>query len=173
MGYGVKPLGYWNGKKFLNWRMKTGNIHPKLEDAFDIWQGKVGLTFTRAGLAESSVDFEVVSDGSISQWSPSKKTLYLKGSETLGALLHEIGHLLGMSHEHDRPDVRDKWYDANPGSFGKTESIRQAATRGDKLQIYGEVDLDSIMQYPENKYKAATEPSQGDIDAVKQINGWQ
>lgn len=172
MGYGVKPPGYWRGGKFLNWRMESGKKHPKLESAFDIWQQKVGIIFTEAGLAASSVDFEVVNGGSNSQWSPSQKKFYLKGSETLGAMLHEVGHLLGMSHEHDRPDVRDKWYDANPGAFGKVESVSQAARRGEKLQIYGEIDAVSIMQYPESKYKQATQPSAGDIAAVNAINGW-
>ena len=172
MGYGLKPPGGWNGAMFLNWRVKSGKEHPNLEAALNIWQNNVGVTFTKAGLAASHVDFEVVNEGSISQWSPSKKTLYFKGTESLGSVLHEVGHLLGMSHEHDRPDVREQWYELNPGAFGKAESVKQAATREKNLQVYGKIDISSIMQYPESKYKLAIIPSAGDIAAVKAINGF-
>jgi hypothetical protein len=77
-----------------------------------------------------------------------------------------------MSHEHDRPDRRGAWYKENPGHQGEAESIRQAEVRAKKLQTYGDYDSDSIMQYPESKYLTMTEPSAGDIAAVKAINGW-
>lgn len=176
MGYGVKPLGYWNGAKFLSWRMKEGTRHAKLQEALDIWQKSVGVTFsesfTQGAASPSPVDFEVVNGGSQSNWSAEKKTLFLKGHETLGAMLHEVGHLLGMSHEHDRPDCRDKWYTANPGVLGKETSIKGAEIREAKLQVYGPIDIESIMQYPQDKYQAATAPSAGDIATVKAINNW-
>lgn len=172
MGYGIKPPGYWNGKKFLSWRYASGGPHGFLQRALDIWQEKAGVTFTEAGATAGAVDFEVVNGGSTCQWSPSQNKLWLKGPESLGVVLHEIGHLLGMSHEHERPDARQAWYEANPGAFGTEESIRQAGIRGANLQTYGANDVDSIMQYPQSKYANATAPSSGDIAAVKQINGW-
>jgi hypothetical protein len=98
----------------------------------------------------------------------------LKGTETLGATLHEIGHLLGMSHEQDRPDKREAWYEAHPGALGTDQEKTGAALREvkHKLVSYGDYDSNSIMQYPPSKYEQKTEPSDGDVEAVKQINGW-
>jgi hypothetical protein len=70
MGYGVKPPGYWSGKKFLTWRLREGTGHPELDRAFDIWQQKVRVTFTRSASPDVEVDFEVKTGGSLSQWSP-------------------------------------------------------------------------------------------------------
>jgi hypothetical protein len=172
MGYGVTPPGYWARKKILVWTLGEGKKHPELERAFDIWESKVGVKFVESAGLGAEADFKVKNDGSTSQWSPSMKTLFLKGTESLGATLHEVGHLLGMSHEHDRPDRRGNWYKENPGRLGEEESIRQAEVRAQKLQTYGEYDSDSIMQYPESKYLQMDSPSQGDIEAVKAINEW-
>ena len=173
MGYGLKT-GIWNGKKTLTWRMGQGTVPDNLERAFDIWQKKIdGLTFTKSEGTAANVDFVVKSAGSQSAWSGAQKSLNLKGNETLGAMLHEIGHLLGLSHEHDRPDNREKYYSASDRSdFDKQYGLQGAITRSENLQAYGSYDNDSIMQYPASSYNAKSEPSAGDVTAVKAINGW-
>ncbi|VDL95660.1 unnamed protein product [Schistocephalus solidus] len=64
-----------------------------------------------------------------------------------GLYLHEIGHAIGMQHEHVRPD-RESVLDVDLGGVPKNiqsfyDTIDQA-----KLQTYGSpYDLQSIMQY--------------------------
>lgn len=173
MGYGLKPPGLWNSKKNFTWRRTQGNENSNLDLAFDTWQKELGITFTQSpSTANTPVDFEVLMDGMQSGWAAAQKKLFLKSTTTLGAMLHEVGHLLGMSHEHDRPEKRDAWYTQHPGALGKKDELAGAVLRGQKLQTYGDYDDDSIMQYPKSKYEQKTAPSKGDIETVKAINGW-
>lgn len=173
MGYGLKPPGLWNGKKNFTWRRTEGGECSNLDLALDTWQKELGITFTQApSTGNISVDFEVVIGGSQCCWSGGQKKLFLKGSTTLGAMLHEVGHLLGMSHEHDRPETRSAWYTKNPGFLGTKDELAGAVLRGEKLETYGDYDDESIMQYPKSKYEQKTAPSKGDVETAKAINGW-
>lgn len=186
MGYGVAQPGYWAHRKEphskrLTWCYSMKGSHPELPRAFKAWENKAGIAFEQVSLA-SAADFVVSipeGGGSQSTWSFEKKTLFLRGSEQFGAVLHEIGHLLGLSHEQDRPDARDAWYTKNPGVLGKKTSLEGAAIRegggkasGLKLCAYGDYDAASLMHYPASHYEAMTEPSPGDCVAVGAINGW-
>jgi hypothetical protein len=186
MGYGVAQPGYWvhrkNPKaKTLTWCYSMKGSHPKLPDQFKVWQAKAGVTFELVALP-ADADFVVAipeGGGSLSMWSFEKKTLFLKGKEAEGAILHEIGHLLGLSHEQDRPDARESWYEKNPGALGKATSLEGARIReeggkasGMKLVAYNDYDPASIMHYPASNYEGKKEPSPGDCITAKAINGW-
>ena len=168
MGYGAK-VSPWNGRRVLTWRLTEGVLPSNLTRALDIWAAALGLTFERVLVDNASVDFRVKSDPSYPQWSPRMKLMLLKPESPLGIVLYEIGHLLGLSHEHDRPDRRDTYY----GEARDPCGLEGATLRGANLQKYGErPDEDSIMMYPETHYAGATAPSAGDISAVRGVNGW-
>ncbi len=145
MGYGVETPGYWNSSNVLSWKLEGGDINSDLRDAFNVWQNNTGVTFSEVSkdIDNVTVDFKVKCGQSQCAWDRDRKILSLKADATKGTILHEIGHLLGMSHEHDRPDAREKWYDANPGPLGKETSINGAVIRESKhnLKVYGEIDL--------------------------------
>jgi hypothetical protein len=65
---------------------------------------------------------------------------------TRGAIAHEVGHSLGMVHEHQRPDrdmwVKILWENIIPGN----EYIFQIAAPG-TTRMLGAYDYDSIMHY--------------------------
>jgi hypothetical protein len=65
---------------------------------------------------------------------------------TVGTILHEMGHIIGLWHEFQRPD-RDNYVTVNygnviKGSWGNFEILTQNA------QILGLYDYASVMQYP-------------------------
>lgn len=186
MGYGVAQPGYWANRKApqdksLKWCYSMKGSHPELPKAFKVWQDKGGIAFMEVRFP-ADADFVVSipeAGGSLSMWSFEKKTLFLKGSEKFGAVLHEIGHLLGLSHEHDRPDARETWYRDNPGNLGTEMSLYGARKReeggkasGMTLCSYGDYDPASIMHYPGSHYETMIEPTPGDCIAVRAINGW-
>ena len=83
------------------------------------------------------------------------------------SVLHEVGHLLGLSHEQDRPEGW-KWMEDNKVPFG----VEGAKTRAADNKSYGTYEPGSIMHYPGSHYEGMTEPTAGDVAAVKVINGW-
>lgn len=166
MGYGVKTSP-WNGRRVLTWYLKEGTVPTNFPRALDIWAAGVGISFERVLVENAPVDFKVKPDKSYPQWSPSMKMMLLKLDSSLGVTLHEIGHLLGLSHEHDRPDRRVAFYATDPRGLGG------AVLRENNLRIYGNApDEDSVMMYPETRYAGATTPSAGDLRTVREINGW-
>jgi len=65
---------------------------------------------------------------------------------TVGTLLHEMGHIIGLYHEFQRPD-RDNYVTVNynnviKGSWGNFELLTN------QVQILGPYDYASLMQYP-------------------------
>lgn len=168
MGYGLKT-GIWNGKKTFHWRLTEGALPPKLDEAFSGWGDALGLRFEQVLVENTTVDFKVKGGAGSTGWSPALRQLGLKDGEPLGVLLHEVGHLLGLSHEQDRADARDAFYAKQGGASWHLEG---AVSRAANLQDYGKYDAASIMLYPDTNYKGMTKPSAGDLEAAKGVNGW-
>ena len=187
MGYGVNTSRYtdrrWPG--VITWKLASGATgHKELDNALGIWATATGIRFSHIPSDNTAeADFVVASPAESTCWwnkSDAPRVgkpmagkvgqLSLKSNATLGVVLHEIGHLLGLSHEHDRPDYRETYYKGKQGAeaFG----LQTASNNETYLSKYGEHDAKSIMHYPESNYAAATTPSPGDIAAVKTINGW-
>lgn len=87
-------------------------------------------------------------------------TLKLGEEMTLGTMLHEIGHMLGLSHENSRPDSTDPL----PWDTYWREQY------GHLVEQYGEYDTESIMHY--GNYSRKIQVSQGDVDTIKAIYGF-
>jgi len=157
----------------------NGELKGQLGKALDKWSEKTGVKFQTT--EDADPDF-VIKWGTSCQWSPpgggagrpeSKPgTLSLKESVAVGTMMHEIGHLLGLSHEHDRPDSRGKWYDAMPANSPQRFGKLTAEANSKYYKTYGDYEPGSMMHYPESHYAAMTEPTEKDVAAVKVINGW-
>lgn len=65
-----------------------------------------------------------------------------------GSILHELGHLIGFYHEHQRPD-RDDYLEIVEENV-QPRYLPQFV-KG-TYKTYGDYDFDSIMHYPLNYY---------------------
>lgn len=180
MGYGLDTEQYDDRKwgTTITW---SGELKGKLAEALAAWQNAAGVTFSQTtsnpgfkvkwvgtGTSESHAGWHNFSPGNGKPAVGRVGSLDLKEDHTLGSMIHEIGHLLGLSHEHDHPDKRESFYESDETGWG----LRGAERRAAKNRVYGEYDDDSIMRYPKSHYQSMTSPSAGDVDTVKQINGW-
>lgn len=176
MGYGLDtekhPEKRW-GKVILY----SGDTRGKLQEAFFRWFEGTGVMFTSCASGEQ-LRLQWGTHNSGQQGNPGQgnvHTLALKEDGTLGAMMHEVGHVLGMAHENDRPDCREQFYSAEgEGShlmFGLEQA--EAAHKKKTYKMYGDPNLgQTIMQYPAKHYLLATKPTAVDFGIAAAINGW-
>lgn len=70
--------------------------------------------------------------------------LNLPGNAPVRLAMHELGHAVGMSHVHQRPD-RDQFVQFNPECV--PDEHQDAFVRDDDRPVIGSYDFDSIMHY--------------------------
>jgi len=69
-----------------------------------------------------------------------------------GSMMHEIGHALGLEHEHTRPD-RDQYISINWQNI-EADKVRNFDVSSSDKQNYGPYDYASIMHYGEYFFSA-------------------
>lgn len=164
-----------------------------IENAISHWNQVSGITFMpmrevslAKGVLADSVLFKK-NDGCAS-WvgrQGGQQEVWVGANCSTGSIMHEIGHVLGLEHEHTRPD-RDQYIDIHWENItpDKTHNF-DVARAGAK--ILGEYDYGSIMHYGRYNFSRSGEPtitplsgeikgigqrgapSQGDLDAVAQL----
>ncbi|MEM9462668.1 MAG: M12 family metallopeptidase [Myxococcota bacterium] len=96
--------------------------------------------------------------------------LFLQDMPDLNLMIHEVGHMLGLAHEHDRPDggVYRSTQMNHKNSFAAeiAESVAKASAEVKGYKTYGDFDADSVMIYGAN---ATPKPSAGDLATVREI----
>ena len=114
-------------------RQTRGRIQffPKRDIDKDYVRVQYVPTLCRATVGKrSSVNFIQIGDGC-----------------SVGDIMHELGHVIGLHHEHNRPDrdkhVRVNWNNIEPKEYGAFCPIWE-----DQGQALGAYDFKSIMHYP-------------------------
>ena len=123
----------------------------------ETWKSIASITFEE--VLPSSSAYEIIRVKKTNSWASSigennifNHMYFGDGSEKLGHVLHELGHCLGLLHEHQRPD-RDKyivimWNNILP-EYDYNFDIRDNPLLNEQDFTY---DCDSIMQYNSNGF---------------------
>ena len=185
MGYGIDtekfPLKIWGKVLTFYVDNKDNADRSNFDTGLDAWKQALGtrLLFSEVktkGIAEVEVKIYLTTkeSGSCAWTTTDNKngrdemrggTLHLKDNSSIGTVIHEIGHMLGLCHEQDRQDDEQAIKIRKPILFAN-----EVYERGrDKYKNYGDFDAESMMLYGSG-YEKKNAPNPGDIQTVIQIN---
>lgn len=138
----------------------TDSMRSKILDAIAVYERLTQARFSTDNSVSGAFitfrrDEEILGCGnSHTGFTGSELLLRLKESASRGVVMHELGHALGLFHEHQRPDREDFVHVCTENIDGGAEAFRNFVPKDrDEVVIHGSsYDYDSIMHYPKTAF---------------------
>ncbi len=162
-----------------------------IDRAIDIWNAAAGIDIRRMEPTEASgLDHVRFQPGEgCASWVGRRggaQELWVAPDCATGSIVHELGHALGLEHEHVRPD-RDQWIEVLWENVIEAKRHNFDVARPGLVPL-GEYDYESIMHYGPDFFSVdgsptlrplvgsprigqRVRPSVGDIDAIARLYG--
>lgn len=156
----------WAPGKTLRVRFVGGSKADRDEvvTAMGEWSQYAAVTFAVVGQGDAEIRVAFVQGGG--SWSyigtdalmvpANEPTMNIGWTNDYARSLHEVGHSLGLIHEHQNPLAKIPWnipavlayYQGPPNSWPSDEIIRQVISPETRPLTNGGYDRNSIMEYP-------------------------
>ena len=148
---GPDVYGRWPGGIVYYTIAKGLPNQQRVNDAIKHWEDNTAIRFLEAHPANRDfVTFVPVNDGCAASIGMvgGEQFVRLSGDCSTGNTIHEIGHTVGLWHEHTRND-RDSFIDVFLENVedGKAHNFEMKSERGFTGQDFGSYDFSSIMHY--------------------------
>lgn len=123
----------------------------RIRDAMHMWEQRTPVRFRHAAGEQSYAVFRLgAGDNSEVAMTGGEQYVELAPGASVGSIVHEIGHLIGLWHEQSRHDrdqhVRIVWDNIDPDLHPQFDQHLQD---GDDVGPY---DYGSVMHYPKNAF---------------------
>ena len=150
-GYGVWPNGVISA-------VVDRSIDPLVTAAINHWMESTPLRFIRGVGTGDYLSFQVTGRcfSTIGRRG-GRQLVELSRDCTVGAVVHEIGHAVGLWHEHSRYD-RDNYVTIIRGNIDPNE-VYNFGLHDESAVNAGPYDLHSVMHYPSDAYSANRLPT--------------
>lgn len=128
----------------------TGVPVGEIEKALELWesasQGRI--SFVRRTTQRDFAKFlTAMSPRSYIGFLGRTQPIYIPPGDKFGTVLHEVGHLLGLHHEHTRRD-RDQYIVVHPTAASSSEEAKELERRYSRFDDSRPYDYASVMHYP-------------------------